>query len=80
MPIYVYETDKGDLVQEIRSVEDRDKGPMRRRMAAPYVFRGHSDPSTTEQGAKQFYKKAEEKGKLKSRRYSKNQVKRIWGW
>lgn len=80
MPIYLYETEKGELVQEIRSVEDRDKGPMRRRMAAPYVFKGHPDPSTTEQGAKRFYKQAEEKGKLKNRRYSKNQVKRIWGW
>lgn len=80
MPIYLYETEKGELVQEIRSVEDRDKGPMRRRMAAPYVFKGHPDPSTTEQGAKRFYKQAEEKGKLKSRRYSKNQVRRIWGW
>lgn len=80
MPIYLYETEKGELIQEIRSVEDRDKGPMLRRMAAPYVFKGHPDPSTTEQGAKRFYKQAEEKGKLKSRRYSKNQVKRIWGW
>ena len=80
MPIYLYETEKGELIQEIRSVEDRDKGPMRRRMAAPYVFRGHPDPSSSEQGAKRFYKQAEEKGKLKSRRYSKNQIKRIWGW
>ena len=80
MPIYLYETDSGDLVQEIRSVEDRDRGPMRRRMAAPYVFRGHADPSTTEQGAKRFYRQAEEKGKLKSRRYSKSKIKQIWGW
>jgi hypothetical protein len=80
MPTYLYETEKGELVQEIRSVGDRDKGPMRRRMAAPYVFRGHPDPSTTEQGAKRFYKQAEEKGKLKSKKYSKNRVKQIWGW
>lgn len=80
MPIYLYETEKGELIQEIRSVEDRDKGPMRRRMAAPYVFKGHPDPSTTEQGAKRFYKQAEEKGKLRSRRYSKNKIKQIWGW
>lgn len=80
MPVYLYETDKGELVQEIRSVADRDKGSMRRRMAAPYVFRGHPDPSTTEQGAKRFYKQAEERGRLRSRRYSKNKIKQIWGW
>jgi len=80
MPIYLYETKKGDLVQEIRSVADRDKGPMRRRMAAPYVFRGHPDPNTTDQGAKRFYRKAEEIGRLRSRRYSKNKIKQIWGW
>jgi len=80
MPIYLYETEKGELVQEIRSVADRDRGPMRRRMAAPYVFRGHPDPSTTEQGAKRFYRQAEEKSKLRSRRYSKNKIKQIWGW
>jgi hypothetical protein len=80
MPIYLYETENGELIQEIRSVGDRDKGPMRRRMAAPYVFRGHPDPSTTEQGAKRFYKQAEEKNKLRSRRYSKSKIKQIWGW
>lgn len=81
MPIYLYENRNGEIVQELVSVDQRDglKG-LKRLPSAPYIPRGAASPDSSEEGAKRFYRTAEEKGTLKSRKYSKNRVKQIWGW
>lgn len=81
MPIYLYENRNGEIVQEICSVDERDrKKGLTRIPSAPYIHRGISNPDSGDEGAKRFYRTAEEKGTLKSRKYSKNRVKEIWGW
>lgn len=81
MPIYLYENKDGQIVQEIVSVEERDnrKG-LKRVPSAPYIHRSVPDPDSSQEGARRFYREFEEKGKLKSRKYSKNKVKQIWQW
>jgi len=81
MPIYLYENKDGKIVQEIVSVEDRDKRKgLRRVPSAPYIHRSIVDPDSSEAGAKRFYREFEEKGKLKSRKFSKSRIKKIWNW
>jgi len=81
MPIYLYENKDGKIVQEIVSVEDRDnrKG-LTRVPSAPYIHRGVSDPNSSAEGARRFYREYEEKGKLTSRKFSKSRIKKIWNW
>ncbi|NDC26015.1 MAG: hypothetical protein EBZ49_18050 [Proteobacteria bacterium] len=81
MPIYQYENKDGEVVSYILPVDQRDgmKG-LKRIPSAPFISRGVANPDSAEEGAKLFYRQAEEKGKLKSKKYSKNRVKEIWGW
>ena len=81
MPIYLYENKDGEIVQEIVSVEDRDKRKgLKRVPSAPYIHRSVPDPSSSSEGARRFYREFEEKGKLKNRKYSKSRIKKIWDW
>lgn len=53
---------------------------LKRIPSAPFISRGTANPDSAEEGARLFYRQAEEKGKLKSKKYSKNKIKQIWGW
>ena len=81
MPIYQYENKDGEVVSYILPVDQRDevKG-LKRIPSAPFISRGVANPNSSEEGARLFYRKAEEKGTLKSKRYSKKQIKKIWNW
>jgi hypothetical protein len=79
--MYQYENRNGEIVQKLVSVDQRDglEG-LNRIPSVPYIPRGAADPDSSEQGARSFYRTAEEKGSLRSRKYSKKRVKEIWGW
>ncbi|NBW17032.1 MAG: hypothetical protein EBR82_54555 [Caulobacteraceae bacterium] len=81
MPIYQYENRDGEIVSYILPVDQRDgvRG-LKRIPSAPFISRGVANPDSSEEGAKRFYRQAEEKGTLKSKKYSKNRIKQIWGW
>lgn len=78
MPIFTYETPSG-LVDEIRPLSKRDEGPFKRVVTAPYVHRGVSNPDTSVEGAKRFYREKELRSEPVSYAYTKKQIKKIWG-
>jgi hypothetical protein len=78
MPIYTYQTPSGP-VDEIRNVGDRDKGKFPRALSSIHVSNGAQDPNSAEAGAKRYYRETELKGEKVSSKYTKNQIKSIWG-
>lgn len=81
MPIYQYENRDGEIVSYMLPVDQRDEmRGLKRLPSAPFISRGVANPDSCEEGARRFYRQAEEKGTLKSKKYSKSRVKEIWGW
>lgn len=79
MPVYTYQTPDG-LVDEIRPLDHRDDGPHPRVMAPFHVPSGCPNPNSPDQGAKRFYRERELEGGRWESSYSKNKIKKIWGF
>lgn len=79
MPIYTYQTPEGP-VDEIRPSEKRDEGPHPRVWSSFHVPSGCPDPDSSDQGAKRFYRERELAGGRWDSSFSKDKIKKIWGW
>jgi len=83
MPIYVYENDKGERIEELRLPKDKDKCPAGFKRVfepQPISFTGiASNPTNMRDGVlKGYYKKECEGGSEWKSDFSKKQIKTAW--
>jgi hypothetical protein len=84
MPLYVYENDSGDRVEELRLSKDKDvcpEGYKRVVIPQPVAFTGvASNPSNMKDGVlKGYYKQECDHGSKWKSEFSKKQIKQAWG-
>ena len=82
MPIYVYENDRGERIEEIRLAKDKDRCPAGySRVKEPQAmsFTGNaSNPTNMKDGVLKGYYDQECKGGGWKSDYSKKQIKKAW--
>ena len=84
MPIYVYENENGERIEEIRLAKDKDKCPdgyTRVATPQPIAFTGHAgNPTSMKEGVvKGYYQEECKHGSKWQSGYSKKQIKKAWG-
>lgn len=87
MPVYCYETEKGERIEVNRLMQDRDKPldgkNLKRVVPDRFAFNGvdwkpRGTPKTQKQEIYDACKIAEERGELGLVKYSKRQLDKIW--
>lgn len=83
MPLYVYENDMGERIEELRLSKDRDRCPdgfTRVETPQPISFTGNSaNPTNMKDGVlKGYYKQECDHGSRWKSEFSKNQIKQAW--
>jgi len=83
MPIYVYENEVGERIEEIRLAKDKDRCPegyKRVHIPQPIALTGHAtSPTNMKAGVMRGYYQEEcNAGSRWSSKYSKAQIKKAW--
>jgi len=83
MPLYVYENDKGERIEELRLPKDKDKCPNGfKRITAPQPISltgVASNPASMKEGVlKGYYKQECSGGSRWKSEFSKKQIKNAW--
>jgi hypothetical protein len=83
MPVYIYKNDRGDTVELVRSVNDRNQAPKGfERVTVPQKIYTHSGaPSPTDIKSnilKGYYREECRSGSRRTSKYTPKQIKAAW--
>ena len=83
MPIYIYENESGDRIEEMRHISERDNAPAGfKRIEEPQLVSVSgiaSSPTNMKEGVlKGYYREECNAGSRWKSDYSKSQIKKVW--